>query len=160
MTRGHGLLRPAMCRQFVTLLALVLCAACTTSFGQGRRTRVKMPPRAVVPIRCSIINLAATPEKYHGELVAVVGYFRFDFELSALYLSQEHARMCISKNAIWLDFDDSFFDGLEVGLEALGEKYILAIGIFNKNQQGHLDGFQGTIEKIKRVAIMGPVGQQ
>ena len=53
-------------------------------------------------INTSIINLIATPEKYHGKKVLFIGFAVMRFEETGIYLSKDDAERRILKNSIWL----------------------------------------------------------
>lgn len=101
----------------------------------------------------SLVELFCNPEKYHGKKIAVEGVFLYEFEGTAIYLNSESADYRIGANAIWVDLSSlapgdvprkeewKKFDG----------QYIRIEGYYNKDNMGHLGGFQGTIERISRV---------
>ena len=60
--------------------------------------------------RVSIINLIASPEKYDGKFVEVDGYYRYEFEVSGLFLTQEHSTASSFSNSIWISFGDIELD--------------------------------------------------
>jgi hypothetical protein len=102
----------------------------------------------------SIINLIATPEKYHGEKVLVDGYMVFDFESNGLYLTKGSADNSMTKDALWLSLEE-FFDKLpeEVGggYLRLNESYVMVEGVFDAEDKGHFDLYSGAISKISRI---------
>src|SRR3982750_1118818 len=53
----------------------------------------------------SLVNLIATPEKYHGKWIRVEGVCAFEFEGNAVYLSTEDRRHMLTKNAVWASYD-------------------------------------------------------
>jgi hypothetical protein len=57
-------------------------------------------------IDCSLINLIATPEWYHGKKVRVIGYAVTEFEQYVLYFSETDADRLIARNGVWLSSDE------------------------------------------------------
>ena len=99
----------------------------------------------------SLINLIATPEKYHGKWVGVVGIANFEFEGDALYLSQSDYKF-VTKNAVWLSPNKAV---LKVDESTLAEEfnglYVLVEGIYDMNDHGHMGLFSGAITNITRI---------
>lgn len=101
-------------------------------------------------IYVSILNLIATPEKYDGKLVRVMGVGNIKFEGNAIYLSKGDYKNSITKNALWVDPDYKSLQTTESELEKMNGKYVLIEGIFNSGKKGHFSLFSGTIEKVSR----------
>jgi hypothetical protein len=101
----------------------------------------------------SIINLIATPEKYNGKRVRLIGYLVLYFESSALYLHKDDANMGISKNALWVDVSRSAMDSLK----KYNEHYVLMDGTFNSRAKGHMDIYSGSLENVNYLEIWPPV---
>ena len=115
-----------------------------------------MAPCEEEPEHVSLIQLIASPDKYHGRFIRVNGYLHNKFEDSALYLGKTDGDYLICKNAVWIDFAE------KVRLEPRSEakpitaryfdcKYVLVEGRFNKNDHGHMDLAAGSIENVTRV---------
>ena len=101
-------------------------------------------------IGVSIINLIATPEKYHNKLVRVIGVGRIEFEGNTLYLSKDDYLYGVHKNAIWISVNYKALNTTEKELEKWNGKYVILEGIFNKKNTGHMNMFSGSIENITR----------
>ena len=97
----------------------------------------------------SIIRLIATPERYHGEIIRVVGIGNIEFEGNSIYLSREAWQMHFAKEAVWLSFHDEQRLILSDLARANGRKVIVE-GTFNQYFNGHRGGFSGSIENITR----------
>jgi hypothetical protein len=96
------------------------------------------------PQYVSMVQLLATPDRFHGKFIHVEGFLRLEFEGDALYLHKEDYRHQLTKNAIWVD---------NIGIKGAAElnmHYVLIEGVFNAKDQGHLGLFSGQIEKISR----------
>jgi hypothetical protein len=99
----------------------------------------------------SLINLIATPERYHGKWVGVVGIANFEFEGDALYLSPSDYNF-VTKNAVWLSINEAV---LKVDESTLARDfnglYVLVEGIYDMNNHGHGGLFSGAITNITRI---------
>lgn len=91
----------------------------------------------------SLINLIATPEKYHNTKVGVTGFASIEFEGTAIYLSKENFEQGIDKNAIWLEIN--WLNDREK-YKKFDKKYVIIVGIFHKIPLGHTSLFSGSIE--------------
>ena len=98
---------------------------------------------------CSIINLIATPEKYHMKKVRLMGYAVIEFENQVLYLSEIDHRNHIYKNGIWLYLEDATTPIL--GFKGVKGKYVIITGIFDMNMHGHGALNSGGIRRIERL---------
>lgn len=110
------------------------------------------------PTPVSMVQLIATPEKYHGQLIRVDGYLSVEFEDFALYLTRDDYEHLSGNNAVWVDFTPGILKG-PAGMtpdenKSLQGKYVVVEGIFDGNSHGHLGSFAGAIHKISRLQIM------
>ncbi len=102
----------------------------------------------------SLINLVATPERYHGKLVFVTGY---------IFVGTENLSICpypvlvSSKDCVWIDIDSGSSasaadqEGVSKKLAALEKfngKTASIIARFNKKHHGHFGGWSGALTKI------------
>lgn len=134
------------CGVIILFLFLSFAISCSSMPGNEISAHVK---------KVSIINLIATPEKYHRKNISVIGFAVLDFENTAVYLSEEDADRGITKNAIWLSIDD-FMETMQP--ERIKEEYMrfykgdyaLIEGVFNAEGKGHFGGYSGTIEDVAR----------
>ena len=97
-----------------------------------------------------MINLIATPEKYHGKVVRLIGVSFIKFESNGIYLSKEHLNNGVTKNALWLSFDFKAIGKTEEELSKYNGQYVLVEGVFNIDDKGHMGLKSGSIEKITR----------
>jgi hypothetical protein len=122
-------------------LAIVCaCSRYTPSYGEARRGWGCQDEYV------SLINLVATPERYDGKYVSVLGYVSLEFEGSAIYLDREDMRRCLTKNAIWLNVEL----GTNIPREELYRRFhgkcCLVEGRFNAQDKGHLGLFSGGLD--------------
>ena len=82
-----------MCRR-VLMVALLLCAA--VAFGISAKA-------GDMPQDVSIIQLIATPEKFDGKFVSLIGFLCIAFEGDSIYLHREDLEKGIPRNGLWVD---------------------------------------------------------
>ena len=101
-------------------------------------------------IDVSMVQLLATPEKYDGKLVRVIGVGNLEFEGNYLSLSKEdHAYG--AGNSIWIELGDRAISYEEA--KEYNGKYVIVEGFFNKDDRGHFDMFCGSIKDISRYQL-------
>lgn len=115
----------------------------------ARRPIINSDISSQPPIDISIIRLIADPATYDGKYIRVIGFVSVEFERTAVYLSQIDHNNFISKNAVWLDIAK----GDQRNYKNIDQKYAIVEGTFDAKYNGHLDGFSGSIKKIKRLEI-------
>ena len=93
----------------------------------------------------SLIRLIQNPETYHLKQVRVIGFASLEFEGKAIYINKDDYENAVTKNAIWLDVE------LTDAVKKNHGKYVLVEGVFDKDKQGHLKMYSGTIKAIKRL---------
>jgi hypothetical protein len=100
----------------------------------------------------SIINLIATPEKYDGKKVRIVGYITLYFEGTALFLHKEDLDNVITKNAVWVDISRLAIDSLK----KYNNHYVIIDGIFNSHMNGHMGVYSGSVKNITWLELWPP----
>ncbi|MBD2757895.1 hypothetical protein [Spirosoma validum] len=132
-------------RVFVVTLMITL-GFYNNLFAQPEITNIDS--RSIV-YDASLIQLIATPEKYHGKLVQVVGYLNLEFEGDAIYLHKEDFTHSLIKNAFWVDFSEKIKK--EKKMSDYSKKYVIIIGLFDMNSKGHMSLFSGELKNIIRL---------
>jgi hypothetical protein len=110
------------------------------------------PPAARFPEEVSLLQLIATPEKYNGKNISVVGFLRVEFEGNALYLHQEDYEQRIHKNSVWLGFEPKAIEEAK----SLSMHYVFLVGTFDSVDKGHRAMFSGSIKQIGDLMIWPP----
>lgn len=116
---------------------LILIVALFASNAQGIAAEIP---------EVSLIQLIATPEKFDGKRVMVVGVAEIEFEGNALYLHKEDRDLSLYKNALWLEVPKD----KEALWRAHSSEYVLVVGTFRDGNRGHEDMFSGALEGIIR----------
>ncbi len=88
------------------------------------------------PQDVSLIALIANPGEFSGKAVSVTGFYRSEFEHSAIYLSRDDALNSIAQSGLWV------FGGVP---KTLRNRYIRVSGIFNPESHGHLGQWPASI---------------
>jgi hypothetical protein len=100
----------------------------------------------------SIIRLIATPERYDGKLVRVVGYLNMAFEGDSISFHEEDFRRNLVENALWVEPAE----GMRKELTKLSRQYVLIEGVFDASDRGHMGLFSGAITNITRADAWKP----
>ena len=101
-------------------------------------------------IDVSIVQLLATPEKYDGKLVRVIGVGNLEFEGDYLSLNKEDYAYSAG-NSIWIELGEKAISYNEA--KEYNGKYVIVEGFFDKNDRGHLAMFCGSIKNISRYQL-------
>jgi hypothetical protein len=100
------------------------------------------------PTRVSLLQLIATPERFNGQLVSVMGFLDMSREGDLLYVHQADSENVISANAIWVRRTE------QVGRdrEQLNMKYVKVVGTFRigfKEQMGDPSNGIPDVQSVK-----------
>ena len=101
----------------------------------------------------SLMQLIVNPEKYHGELVRVIGVSRIEFEGDGIWFTKEHYEHNVNMNSLWIEPDYDALGATRQQLEQFNGKYVLIEGVFDKDNHGHLGMYNGAIEKVTRFQL-------
>ena len=107
---------------------------------------IQPPPPDENAEAVSLIQLIATPERFEGHMVRVIGVAQFGSEESALYLHREDSDLLNVSNAVWLATDKDY--------RSLKGAFVIVEGRFTAREHGHLGAFPGTIREIRRLQRM------
>lgn len=97
----------------------------------------------------SMINLIATPTRYHGKKVIVEGFVHVEFEGNMIYFSENDYKHGLDKNALWIDITREQMNS--PAFKNCQNKYAFVKGIFDMNDQGHYSVNSGAITKISLI---------
>lgn len=145
LSTSNGVIMPARAWLISGSLAMVVSLLLTVLLGGQARTS---DAQERLPVRCSIVNLLASPAEYDGKLVQVIGYARIRFEGNALYLSQADAEHGVTSNGVWLDISDWAGDRKQRANHT--NRYVIVEGTFRKAEKGHMGMWPGGIKRIAR----------
>lgn len=101
-------------------------------------------------IEVSMVQLLATPEKYHGKLVRVIGVGNLEFEGNYLSLSKEDHAYGVG-NSVWIELGNKATPYEKA--KKYNGKYVIVEGFFDKDDRGHFDMFCGSIKDISRYEL-------
>ena len=97
----------------------------------------------------SLVALIATPERYEGKKVQVIGYVVLEFEGTAVYLHEEDAKHMLTSNGLWIDFGKA-----ERSLVKNGEaqpQYAIIDGVVHGGMRGHMGLWSGSLTNLTRL---------
>jgi hypothetical protein len=92
----------------------------------------------------SIVQLIATPEKFDGKVVQVMGFLRLEFEGDAIYLHEDDYRHAIHKNGLMVVTNPK----IDMEADKLNLHYVVLEGTFDANNHGNMGLNSGTITNI------------
>lgn len=81
-----------------------------------------------LPVNVSMIQLIATPEKFDGKLISVVGFLGVDPEDARLYVSEEDYKRYIPGNGVWIDENKQ----MQRDIEQVDLHYVTIVGVFKQ----------------------------
>jgi len=102
-----------------------------------------------VPTDVSIIQLIATPERFDGKLVSLIGFVHIGREQDLIYLAQDDFNHGIFQNALWFHLSE------DMGKDSrnLTGNYVSVVGIFSARHEGPYGCPNGGIPTIKRYRV-------
>ncbi|MDQ1925101.1 hypothetical protein [Massilia pseudoviolaceinigra] len=106
-----------------------------------------LPAQASSVVEVSIAQLIASPERFDGKLVSVVGFFQNEMEESAIYLNRDEMVQAIRKNGIWIELNSSQMQSIT----KLHNDYAKIEGLFSATERGHFGLWSGSIKDIKKI---------
>lgn len=118
--------------------------ACLAVVGIGRGLQGESGENAI-PV--SLIQLIATPERFDGKLVGVIGFCNLEFEGDALYLHREDFESSLLRNAVALQVPPS----LRAQRKELSGQYVIVEGRFEAPEPGGANIWAGYLEGVRRL---------
>jgi hypothetical protein len=98
------------------------------------------------PVAVSLLELIATPERFKGRWVRLMGFAVLEFEGNAVYLHEEDYLHSLTRNAVWLDLKGSAV------AQPNGPAYAIVEGRFDPDVHGHLDLFAAGLVQVQRLS--------
>ena len=86
--------------------------------------------------------------KYESKCITLEGYLSLNFEYVAIYRSDRDRRNMKSKNAYWLNFNDSLINCLESKTTIFNKQKVTVKGRFTSSRKGHLNSYSGEIDNV------------
>jgi hypothetical protein len=122
----------------IAFVTLAILAAFVASSAEER----------AYPIRVSLIQLIATPDKFDGKLVSTSGFLSVDREATLLYLDQESHAHHLEDNAIWFFLNED----LGKNREKFNQNYVVMVGVFRNQRKGAGTNPNGGIDPVRTCA--------
>ena len=124
-------------RRYLLVALVMLLLACVCS------SRTATAPAS--PLVVSIVQLIATPDKFDGKLISVIGFLRLEHEGYLLYLGKEYYDNVVLANALWVDATED----MGKNREKLELKYVKIVGTFRAGHEKRNLFSPGGITDIK-----------
>lgn len=107
----------------------------------------------------SIINLIATPERFHNREVIVAGWISLKFEDMSLCLAE---RVPSAKECVWLNIEESTPEQQEQlkAWERYNGQLVVVEGRFDQDDLGHFGEWAGGIGDVVRISPLGRRGDR
>jgi hypothetical protein len=103
----------------------------------------------VQPLRSSLLQLIANPEKYDGRLVSIVGYLTFGQEGDGLYLHKEDYENGIDADGLVVERTRQMLKDRE----KLYDNYVLIVGVFQRQELPAIYISTGRITDIQKCEL-------
>ncbi len=109
---------------------------------------------AQADLQLSLVNLIATPERFNGQRVFVVGFMHYALTGDSIYLSRDLYDSRDPTNAIWLEYrnPEEFSPLFRSGFD---KKYVAVEGRFTSMHHGHMGRFPGAVEDVTVLRAWG-----
>ena len=124
-------------RRYLLVALVMLSLACVCS---SETTTAPTSPPVV-----SVVQLIATPEKFDGKLISVIGFLRLEHEGYLLYLGKEDYDNVVLANALWVDATEE----MGKNREKLELKYVKIVGTFRAGHENRNLFSAGGITDIR-----------
>jgi hypothetical protein len=124
---------------FLLVVFSVLLVSSSNILDSAQKTIVPQP------INVSMINLIATPEKFEGKLISVVGFLAIESEDARLFLSEEDYRQYIPENGVFIDVNKE----VSRNMEKVDRHYVSLVGVFKQKGAGVSVGSNSEITDIR-----------
>ena len=124
------------------LLCVLSCGRDEPAHGPVDRQVRSSPDR---PLEVSLIRIIADPDAFDGEYVRVQGFYRYEFEGTAIYVHRADYEHALYRNGLWVTSGPD-----------LDQQYVLLEGRFSAARRGHLGLWSGSIEDVTRMIPWPP----
>jgi hypothetical protein len=98
----------------------------------------------------SIVRLIATPERYDGKTIRLIGYLHLEFEGNAIYLHREDFDRGIFEDSVWINLPNDINPGQR---KAVNDHYVICTAKFVAGRHGHMGMFAGELEDVTRLEV-------
>ena len=107
---------------------LVLFLVLPAAFRSSANPNSPQKPVGSQPTVVSLIQLIATPERFDGKMVSVVGFLGVDPEEARLYVNEEDYKQYIPGNGVWVDENKQ----MQTDIELIDLHYVTLVGVFKQ----------------------------
>jgi hypothetical protein len=96
-----------------------------------------------------MIQLIATPERFEGKTVRVIGYLHLEFEGNGLYTHQDDFVHALHRNGVWINIGKCG----QPANASINDNYVLVEGRFTGQANGHMGLWSGSLSEVSRCMI-------
>ncbi|MDP8259661.1 MAG: hypothetical protein P9L96_01445 [Candidatus Gygaella obscura] len=125
----------------IALLSVFVFSICSFAQEEIPIEQVKKPV-----VEVSIVSLLANPGDYNNLRIKTSGYFVYNFENNALYLSTESANNLLTKNGLWVELSEE--TGLEENINEFKNTFCIIEGEFYAEEKGHKDLWTASLKDV------------
>lgn len=97
-----------------------------------------------MPVRVSLVQLIATPERFEGKFVEVSGFLHLGFESSALCLHRDDCENRLYENSLWVSLSVE----MQTQEKEINNRYVTLAGKFTSAFKGHLGLWPAAISDV------------
>jgi hypothetical protein len=97
----------------------------------------------------SMINLIASPEKYNGKKIKIIGFVNAEFGKNGVYLSKDDYENSIYKNGILISQPESVRKNILD--KNLDKRYMYIEGTFKMNEADYNGPWSGKLERVTKM---------
>ena len=87
-------------------------------------------------------SIMKSAKEVHGDTLALTGFFNYEFENVALYLTKPE----VSEFGVWLNFDQSI---TSASLEEFNGHEVSVVGILDTTRHGHLSQYEAELHVLE-----------
>jgi len=135
-----------------SLGVVIVSIVVAVSIGASGQNRTPARARTAQPLSVGMVALLATPQKFDGKLIRVIGVLGIQPESNALYLHEEDYDYGLTKNSFSLRLTEE----QEKKFRVLNKKHVIVEGKFSANGPEAMDMTSGAIFDVYRLERWGP----
>lgn len=140
----------------VALMLTRRLALCMLLLYLGGSSWLSTAALAEEAVSVPLPRLIATPEKFDGARVRVIGFVTIEFEGTAIYPHKEDYDYAILGNDVWLSVPRERW----AEWTKLSGHYCIVEGTFSATNRGHMGTFSGALDDIRRFELWHDRGRR
>jgi hypothetical protein len=136
-----------MREQTLSAAVLILIAASGCSRPIEPRHEPGDHPSSAQPqlLDVSLLQLIATPERFHRKRVRVIGFLHQEYEGNGLYLHKEDYVQGMTRNGVWINVTEC-----GTSVKPVNDQYVIVEAEFNADKKGRHSMWSASINHVTR----------